>query len=476
MEYTVLFRPAGAALVIAALVAAVGGGAAAASPTPAGSWVGALELPRGAEPVALALDLRAGRAALDLAAGHANGLALAARVTGSRVRLTIPGRPPLTLDLTRAGATLAGTARQGTAVGRVLLRRGAAALGPYGAYRLPAGRTLGVVPLGGNPFGVVYETGEVRRLHPAGAGRFELSAGLGVRGPASGVATFSLSAATWRGAGAPRLASRSLEVRFPSGGTTLAGTLTLPHGPGPHPAVALVHGSGPTGRDDVGVYAPYFVSRGLAVLAYDKRGIGMSGGAYAGERASEPAIESYARDAQAAARFLAAQPGVDRDRVGLSGVSQAGWIMPRAAAREPAVRFLVLLVSPAVTQGESDLYGSLTGQGARRVDRADVELQVRAAGPSGVDPLPSIRRLSIPALWVYGGLDLHVPTAISVERLRPLAGAQGHDFTIEVLPRGDHGLVDTSTGLTEDVLRSSTFADGLFGTIDAWLRGHGLTG
>ena len=473
MEYKLVRRLTLGATLAAALV--VSSTATSASPSPTGSWVGTLELPRGSQPIAVALTLRGGRATVDLAPGHANRLSVAARIAGARARLALPGRPAVVLELARSGATLTGSARQGATVGRVRLRRGAAQLGAYGSYRLGPEQTLGVVPLGGNPFGVVYETGEIRRLHPTGAGRFELSAGLGTRAPVAGVATFGQTGASWRGTPATRVASRALEVRFPSGATSLAGTLTLPPGAGPHPAVALVHGSGPTRRSDTGVYAPYFLSRGFAVLAYDKRGVGLSGGSFPGERASEPAIETYARDAQAAARFLAARPGIDRARVGLSGVSQAGWIMPRAASREPAVRFLVLLVAPAVTQGESDLYGSLTGQGGRRVDRDEIERQVRASTPDGVDPLPAIRRLSIPALWIYGGLDLHVPTALSVDRLRPLVAEQGRDFTVEVLPRGDHGLVDTATGLTADVLRSSTFADGLFETIDGWLRARRLT-
>src|ERR671911_71195 len=135
MEYERLSRIVLAATLVAALV--VSSTASSAAPSPTGSWVGTLELPRGSQPVALALA--------------------------------------------RGGSTLVGSARQGAAVGRVRLRRGAAELAAYGTYQLDTAQTLGVVPLGGNPFGVVYETGEIRRLHRTGAGRFELSAGLGTR-------------------------------------------------------------------------------------------------------------------------------------------------------------------------------------------------------------------------------------------------------------------------------------------------------
>ena len=80
-----------------------------------------------------------------------------------------------------------------------------------------------------------------------------------------------------------------------------------------------------------------FVSRGIAVLSYDKRGIGQSSGHYPGDFASVTTIDQLAGDAAAAARFLVAQPGIDPKRVGLVGISQAGWIIPQAAVRS-AVR------------------------------------------------------------------------------------------------------------------------------------------
>ena len=74
---------------------------------------------------------------------------------------------------------------------------------------------------------------------------------------------------------------------------------------------------------------------GVAVLAYDKRGIGKSGGLYPGESPTGATIDQLARDAAAAARFLTTRAEVDPARIGLAGHSQAGWIMPLAATREP---------------------------------------------------------------------------------------------------------------------------------------------
>ena len=99
-----------------------------------------------------------------------------------------------------------------------------------------------------------------------------------------------------------------------------------------------------------------------------------------------------------------------------------------------------------------------------------------AAGPSGVDPMPWIRKLRIPSLWVYGGLDQHVPTRLSVRLLQPLADQPGRDLSILVYPNANHALVETTTGLTSEMLRSDTFAPGLFAAIGDWLKEHHLGG
>jgi pimeloyl-ACP methyl ester carboxylesterase len=88
--------------------------------------------------------------------------------------------------------------------------------------------------------------------------------------------------------------------------------------------------------------------------------------------------------------------------------------------------------------------------------------------------LPWIRSLRVPAFWLYGGLDRHIPTELSMRRLQPLLGQNGRDFRAEVFPHANHALVETRTGLTSEMQASSTFAPGLFSTVAAWLRDHRL--
>ena len=256
----------------------------------------------------------------------------------------------------------------------------------------------------------------------------------------------------------------------------LACTLTIPPGTGRRTAVAFAHGGGPALRTFVAFQAAHLQRLGLITLACDKRGIGQSGGRYPGDLATSPTIDALARDVEAQARFLAAQPEVDPARVGVMGGSQAGWVMPLAASREPAIRFVVGLVPPTVTQGETDLFAQLSGQGQSPPTRTEAEVlaEVRAAGPSGFDPLPSIRALRIPALWLFGGVDKVVPTRLCVERLEPVAREPGRDFTYAVFPGGGHGLVQTANGLLAEQDRSDRFVPGLHTTIADWLRARGL--
>ena len=439
------------------LLAAGAGAAPAASPT--GSWTGTYTL-RAQDPVTVTFGR--GRATVALGPGHAGLQTVPASIRGGRVRFTLPGVPAVSFDGRLRGRRLVGNVRQGALRGAFALRRGTA-------------RGLlarGLYDLGGRRFAVAdgrlldLETGEVHALYPNGK-RFDVGAGFARKAPLHGAASFDASGAALPAGRATRIRARQLEVRFRSGAHTLAGTLTLPPGPGPHPAIAWVHGGGFQSRN----YFPYlpaiFAGGGFAVLAYDKQGVGQSGGVFPGDSANAFAIDTLARDAEAAARFLAAQPGIDRDRVGLAGHSQGGWIAP-LAAREPAVRFVVGFAGPSLSQGETDAWSELAGAGNSVPAQSEeqMEAEVLRRGPSGYEPMAALRALRVPSLWLFGRLDYVVPTRLSVQRLQAIGG----DFTIEVYPKANHALVETQTGLNSEMLASDRFAPGLFARVRDWVR------
>ena len=126
---------------------------------------------------------------------------------------------------------------------------------------------------------------------------------------------------------------------------TLAGTLTIPEGAGPFPAVLLITGSGPQDRDEtlLGhkpflVLADHLTRRGIAVLRVDDRGVGGSTG-----DTMNSTSEDFAGDALAGVAYLRSRKEVDRGKIGLIGHSEGGIVAPMAAARSGDVAFLVLM-------------------------------------------------------------------------------------------------------------------------------------
>jgi pimeloyl-ACP methyl ester carboxylesterase len=139
-------------------------------------------------------------------------------------------------------------------------------------------------------------------------------------------------------------------VKFESGDVTLAGTLSLPEGDGPHPAVVLISGSGAQNRDEdvfgFKVFRPiadHLTQKGIAVLRYDDRGIGGSSTGTADDTS-----ETFAGDVASAVEYLKTRPDIDPEQIGLLGHSEGGLIAPLVAVQNPDVAFLVLMAPPGI--------------------------------------------------------------------------------------------------------------------------------
>ncbi len=131
---------------------------------------------------------------------------------------------------------------------------------------------------------------------------------------------------------------------------TLAGTLTEPKEGSRFPAVVLVTGSGPQNRNEelMGhkpflVLADYLTRRGIAVLRYDDRGVGKSGGSM-----RNATSEDFSRDAEAAWRYLRTRTEIDSSRIGIAGHSEGGMIAAMVAARNPGIGFIVMMAGTGV--------------------------------------------------------------------------------------------------------------------------------
>ncbi len=364
---------------------------------------------------------------------------------------------------------LAATA--GAAVAGGLAYKPSPLLAIDGAYRLADGTlaSLAVTPDGG----VLYtdtRTGDLRQLDRDGPLRFRFGPAYLVERPIRGTVTVRGGSLTVTSGGRSRSGTnvpvRRQRVAFRGASVRIVGKVTSPATPGRHPAIAIVHGSEAADRDGSDLFVNFFTSLGYVVLTYDKRGIGDSGGVYV-EGATTANLENLAGDAVGALRTLAARSDVDPKRLGLFGGSQAGWIIPHAAALSPLVRFAVVTSGPAMSVGEQAEYASITGQGGIEPppSEAIVRNRLAAAQPSGFDPRADLARLKIPTLWLFGRADKTVYVPQSVEILRRLDPAP----TIRVFPGAGHFILDTPHGLTSEIPKAHRFAPGLFAAIAAWL-------
>ncbi|MCP5178550.1 MAG: alpha/beta fold hydrolase [Pseudomonadales bacterium] len=211
----------------------------------------------------------------------------------------------------------------------------------------------------------------------------------------------------------------------------LAGMLFIPAGHAPHPAVVIVHGAGTSRRDN-----PWYLTlahdmqqRGFLVLLPDKRGSGRSGGDW-----RTASFADLATDTQAAIGYLRAAYGDQISVLGVAGMSQGGQVAPLAAARTPAVDFVINVVGSTVPFTDALDYeevnnlrefGFLPGIAdviaffSTRYIRFVRQPEFWAANGNW-DPLPWWRTMRIPALILYGAADRNTPVAASVARLESL--------------------------------------------------------
>ncbi len=178
------------------------------------------------------------------------------------------------------------------------------------------------------------------------------------------------------------------QVTFTNGDVTLAGTLSLPDGPAPYPAVVLVSGSGPQDRDEYlgggiairpfELLANALTPAGIAVLRYDDRGVGESTGDF-----STSALNDFADDADAAITYLTTRDDIDQDHIGIIGHSEGGAIAAILGARNSEIDFILSLAGLGVSGEEVLLLQTrlmLEAEGATPEEaQAQVDLMTQVA-------------------------------------------------------------------------------------------------
>lgn len=308
------------------------------------------------------------------------------------------------------------------------------------------------------------------------------------------------------------------EVVFRNGETTLSGTVLIPRSTRRVPAVVFAHGSGPMDRTADYFLGDYLARHGIAVLLYDKRGVGKSSGEWRGA-----SLEDLASDAAAGVRLLRARSIVDSNRVGVAGRSQGGQLAVVSARRYREVAFAInvsgSLIAPwrqmnyevAATMAR-DKFSSEDSIAAQAIMNekwtvartgsgwdtlAARVVRLRAANPAwlqyvqlpdklddishswegqmGFDYGPVLAQLTKPLLALFGDRDTSTPTEETVAALeRGMREAHNARATIRVYPNADHALLIWTNHTAE--LELPTYPSGFPEIIARWVSDREKSG
>ena len=244
------------------------------------------------------------------------------------------------------------------------------------------------------------------------------------------------------GCSSPTAPGGSVDGFVTSGNIELRWFLDLPDGAGPFPAIVYGQGSG-----SVTAHLRHTVESarelnelGYAVLTYDKRGTGESGGEMVDLNTanSETLIAQLADDMEAVLGVLASRPEIDSSQIGLYGISQANWYMPLVAERRPEVRFMIVVSGGPISVGLNNYYESLTQYDVANIEGAHAQLD-GYDGPVGFNPVPHIRALTIPLFYLLGTDDANMPSLYSFDELTALRD-EGESLDALLYDGGGHGL------------------------------------
>lgn len=312
------------------------------------------------------------------------------------------------------------------------------------------------------------------------------------------------------------------DTTFAGNGVMLRGRLVLPRGADKVPVAIEVHGSERDSAVDFNYLQYLFPAQGVGVFVYDKRGTGKSTGTYTQD------FHLLADDARAALGEAVRLGGERVGRIGFHGSSQGGWVAPLAASQSPRAQFVlvgygmatdplaedrdqVMLDLRKAGYGEdvlararevTDATGAIVAsRGARGWEQLDQARKKYAAQPwwaamkgefTGMvahhtraevermapehevgtsweyDPMPVLRKLEIPQLWIIAGDDSEAPPRETLRRLRQLAG-EGRPIATMVFPGADHGIVTFETG-ADGERKGTGYADGYFRMMADWVR------
>ena len=287
-----------------------------------------------------------------------------------------------------------------------------------------------------------------------------------------------------------------------SKGHILAGTLTLPSDSDPpYPAVLLMTGSGPHIRDHQGTqYYPIAswkpfrqiadeISRkGIAVLRMDDQGAGCSEGG----PIENVTIQEVADDYQSGIKYLRGRKDIDKERIGLLGLSEGGIIGPMIAASDPSIRALVIMAGTA-TNGFKIIEYQHRLKIQERSELSDAEIEKELANymegfnqyisrgegtiwfRSFLDymPLPAAQNVFCPVLILHGDKDAQVPVNHAHLLAKAIRSNGNKDVTVKIYSNHNHLFLKDSDGSRSGYIwlmwHTNKLSEDVLKTIAEWL-------
>jgi uncharacterized protein len=291
------------------------------------------------------------------------------------------------------------------------------------------------------------------------------------------------------------------DVMINTGAVTLAGTLLTPLDGTPAPAVIILPGSGAATRNGSwNIYrniGEYLVQHGIAVLMYDKRGVGDSTGDWESET-----FDERAQDVAALVAYLRSHTEIDPKRIGLVGHSQGAYIAPLVVAEHSNdIKFVVMLAG----SGQKVWDQVLTNERAETLDNglserdvenkiADLESQLEfirtVQSPCRAlkahylcfvldyDPAPALEKLTLPTLALYAELDTQVPPDMNIPLVESALRIAGNtDYTIHTFDKTNHWFAQVEIGTTTEMreltqhgkIDQYEFVSGFLDTLCDWI-------
>jgi pimeloyl-ACP methyl ester carboxylesterase len=307
------------------------------------------------------------------------------------------------------------------------------------------------------------------------------------------------------------------EVKFDHRHFTVIGDLYAPSPKKKNPVIIFVHGDGPARRSSS--RAPNrlmrnFLEIGFACYYYDKPGYGESKGKFT----SGKLFEERASILVEAVAILKLHPLIDPDMIGLWGISQAGWVMPKAISMSEDIAFMIAVSCAGVDGIEQSAYlveqqilceGYSKGEAKKarmyynqRARAKTYEEYLEAAefldkhpvistmGWGGIkseekfspapasysqffNPIPVIEKMKIPVLAIYGDKDTQVDPFQGMNAYKnALEKAKNPFYRVEIFKNADHGIIQSKTGCLKEQRqrRSARFARGFLELMQNWLK------